>query len=897
MKRAFDTWFFASLVVMAMAIAMAATPPAGTVIRNQAAALVKGETYYSNVVETTVLPVCSLSLTPDGSAASPAQTVNVTPAGTAYLAYTITNTGNDTFTFDLSTVIDSASGWSPQSAKLYLDTNRNAQVDPGETEIQQIALDAGDSAWLILEVAAPAQGNGDLYISPSGSCPQGEQDADNYSLVRLVSGPALQLEKKLSPTQAHPGDLVSVELTVRNVGDSPAGDVVTVTDELTSLDGMVYEPGSASAPKGSIEFYDGSSWVQAEPADVQGIRLLLPDLDVGENAILSFDLRVATDADPGSRENHAEAEGPGGPAEAVATIEVLPNYELYLGPKGNPRALPGGEGSADDRQDANLIVEQAYCFSHTLENASSAADDFYLSASGLPDGVSGTFNVDPTVPLSVPVHLGAGEKIDFLYCVTAHELVDPFVVDLVARSAASGEANHTYDEAANVYPAGELVLTKQVDPTGTVSAGDELTYTLKFDNGYPVDVTNVWVYDWLDPNLEYISSSPEAEYDAARHRLLWRLDSVAAGEGWQAEVRVRVKQDTPDDTLIKNEFTLQADQTPNTLVSNTTETPVWSTNLLLQKQVTPEQAKLGDRLHYVLKVSNPSTAELTVKVTDTPPEYLAYIPGSATPSEPVVDEKGHLLWENVTIPAGGMATFEYDMRVLPGATKELVNVAVAEGVSASGAAVASSQATASVLASEDVFLAKRSTIVGRVYLDVNRDDHYDAGTDVPLPGARLLLPDGRQVLTDASGNFAFRDLEGGVWLIALDPATAPFPPRPHPEAIGDGYQHRVAAWGLTVTDFPLEGPVGVINAIRETTLFMGPLKIEKRVIPLSEDTYRVVLHLSTTEPLPDLTLQDPLPGGGKKEYHFDLLEGEKTITYELQGRPQLTDPEVRWRYP
>jgi len=895
MKRAQHLRLAAFLLATIVAAVYAATP-AGTIIRNQAAALVEGETYYSNTIETVVLPVCAVSISPDGTPASPAQATNTTIGGTSYLAYKITNDGNDKYTFQLSLQEDPASGWSPAASSIYLDTNRNAQVDPGERPVQQVELAAGESAWLIVEVKAPEQGSGDLYISPVAACPQGETDENNYARVRLVQGPALQMEKTIIPARARPGELVRVTLTVRNIGDAVAGSAVTITDDLSTLNGVHFEPGSASAPKGTIEYSDGSAWSTTETGSVQGIRLTVPGLDIGEEAVVGFELRINDDARPTTVQNLATAEGPGGPADAVATLEILPGYDLYLGPRDNPRALPGGEGSSDDRQQADLIVDQTYCFGHTLENASTTADDFEIDFSGLPAGVHGTINVSPTVPLPQPVHLEAGETVDFLFCVTASELVGPFTVDLVATSAATGSSNHTYDEVRRVFPEGELVLTKEVDPGGTVTAGTELTYTLKFSNGYPIEVTNSTVDDWLDDHLEYVSSSPAGTYDPVRHRVRWQIPSVAGGGEWQAELKVRVKDDTPDDTLIENQFTLQADQTPNTLISNTTRTPVWSSLLLLDKQVTPGQVGLGQRLHYVLQVTNPSIAPLTITLTDTPADYLTYVPGSGTPSEPAV-RNGQLVWDGVIIGPGETLTFEYDMRVMPGAPRKLLNVAVAEGLGSSGAAVASSQATASVLTAEKVFLAKRATILGRVFLDADKNDRFDPGTDVPLAGARLLLADGRQVITDANGNYAFRDLEGGVWQIMLDPATAPFPPRPHPEALGDGYRHRVSAWGVTVSDFPLEAPAGVIDAVRRTFLFLGPLKVEKSLIPLGDGRYRVVLQLTSSEALPDLTLRDPLPGGGEKVFELGAFEGEKTLTYDLDGKPLLTDPEVRWRYP
>jgi len=895
MKVAQHTRIATLLLAFLLAGALAATP-AGTVIRNQAAALVEGETYYSNPVETVVLSLCSASLVPDGTPASPGQSSNTTVGGSAYLTYQLTNTGNDTFTYDLAVYQDASSDWTPVATALYEDLNMNAQVDPGENEIQQITLDAGETAWLVLEVEAPDHGSGDLYVSPAATCPSGDSDSDNYGRVSLLSGPALQVEKTIAPVQVSPGDSMHVSLVVRNVGDEPTGDTVTLTDDISALDGVSYVPGSAVAPKGSIEYYDGAAWSTTEPAAVEGIRLVLDGLEVGEEAILDFDLSVDEGASPELQQNVATAEGPGGPADSVATFEILPRYDLYLGPGGNPRANPGGEGSPDDYQQASLIEGQEYCFEHTLENASNVADTFDLDVSGLPDGVTGVFRVSDTLPLSRPVALGPGEKIDFLYCVTASDLIDPFTLDLVATSAASGSSNHTYDEVQQVLPADGIVPVKTVDPEGTVIAGSELTYTLRFANEYPIDLTNVVVDDWLSDDLEYVSSTPAGSYDAARHRVQWEVPTLATGAEWVAELKVRVKREVADDTSIENRFIVRADQAPNGIESNITETPVWSTNLLLKKNVTPGEVRFGDRLHYTLLVSNPSTAALTITVTDSPDPHLEYIPGSSEPKEPEQVD-GKLVWTDMDLGPGETLTITYDMRVLAGAPKELLNTAIAEGVSSSGAAVASSRATTTVRSVERVFLTKRATIVGRVYFDANKDGRYDPEEDLPLPGARLLLSDGRQVLTDAYGNYAFRDIEAGIWQVALDANTAPFPPLPHPEALNDGYHHRVPAWGLTTSDFPLAMPAGLIDAIRETSLFMGPLRVDKRVIPLSKDSYRVVLHIQSSEPLPDLVVIDPLPDGGEKTFSFAEFKGDETITYELTGSPVLTDPEVRWRYP
>jgi len=886
----------AALLTALLTAAFAATP-AGTVISNQASALVEGRTYYSNLVETVILPVCSVAITPDGTPASPAQTANTIAGGTAFLPYLITNNGNTSSTFNLSLLRDQSSDWVPADTTFYLDNNCNGQVDSGEQAVTSVDLDADASACLIVAVQTPDPASGDLYISPVAACPQGQGDQNNFGRVHILSGPTLAVSKDVTPNQVLPGGLIRVSLSVQNDGDAATNDTVYLSDNLAALSGVSYEPSSALATSGNIEYFNGSSWVAQEPATVSGIRLVLDNLGPAEAAVLTFYMRVDDDAQPRVVENRAVAQGPGGPAEAVDDFEILPKHEVFLGPKGNPRALPGGEGSEYDRQEIPYVIAgQKYCFEHTLENDSTVADSFDLGVSGLPEGVQGSFYLDSNTPLEIPVELEAGESIDFLFCVEASEPVPPFTADIKAVSTTTGNENHTYDKVGQVLPADGLVPSKQVDPQGTVTAGTELTYTLQFENDHPIDLTNVVVKDQLDGHLEYISSNPPANYNSEQHSLEWELGSLASGTPWSATVTVKVKEDTPDDVLVENTFSVLADQLPDGVDSNTTETPIWSSQLLLEKQVNPAEAHLGDLLHYVLKAHNPSTAAMTVTITDTPAAGLLYVAGSAVPAEPE-QKDGQLIWKAITLAPGETITIEYDMRVVPGASQELVNVAIAEGSSNSGAAIARSRAIAKTRIAEEVFLPKRATIIGRVFLDADRDGKFDEGTDLPLAGARLLLPNGQQVLTDALGNYAFRNVDAGIWEITLDPATAPFSPLPQPEAMDDGYRHRVSAWGVTVSDFPLVAPAGLIEAVRGTSLLMGPMRLDKQIIPLDDGRFRVVLHLHSSELLPELTVRDPLPGGGEKSFNLPEFEGDKTITYELEGQPVLTDPEVRWRYP
>ncbi|WP_460414128.1 hypothetical protein [Thermus hydrothermalis] len=869
-----------------LSLAFALTP-AGTVIRNQAVAWVGEERHLSNVAETVVRPLCLPQLSPDGTQESPGQVASISPGGYAYLPYVLTNGGNDRFTFGLGYALGPRD-FDPEEVALFPDPNGDAL--PDGHPITEATLDMGESLRLVVRVKAPLAATGSLLLSPIARCSDGAEDRENWARLEARQGPALSLEKAM-PQTARPGEEVPVVLRVRNLGESEAQGVAVADLPLP----LPFVPGSAQAPKGQVEYFDGQAWTSQEPPAVRGVRLLLPRLLPGEEATLTFRLRVPPATPPGLVENRAVATGPGGPAEGRAVLRVLPFYAHHLGPGGNPRALPGGEDSQDDRQAGRALAGQPLCFLHTLENAGTVGDSYALRVEGVPLGVDVWLEDPAGTPLPNPLALGPGERRDLKVCYRAQGAA-AFAAKVVARSLATGAENATWDDLEAV---GEeaLVLLKEADPPAgtTLRPGQEVVYTLRVRNAFG-PLAQAVVEDALSPHLEFLSASHGGVYNPQGHKVVWTLDPLPLGET-VLTLRARVKADTPDDALLENAFTLRAREAPNPVASNPVRHPVFGANLLLRKEVSPRVARIGDLLTYRLTLENPSSAPLAVRLTDTPPPGTRYEPGTArlcegsTPLEPQVVE-GKLVWEGLSLPAKGKLCLTYALRLLPQAPKELINTAEALGLSGQGAVVASGQAQALAQVDPGPF-ALGGVLLGRVFLDLDGDGVYGRG-DIPLPGARVLLANGVQALTDSQGRYAFRDLSG-LHQVMLDPASAPFPPRPLPEDLGEGYRKRVLVQGATVADFPLVPPKGWVRVERSTVLRMGPLVVEKRLLRMGEKVL-VELKLRSGETLPDFTLTDPLPEGGEKAFHYPEFAGEETLVYEV-GQAFLTDPEVRWRYP
>lgn len=905
--------------------------PAGSVVRNQASAVLGDERILSNPVETIVRTVCLPDVGPNGSVASPGQLAAVGPLQYAYLPYTLANAGNAAATFTLGWAIDAASGWTPSEVALYLDVDADGRLDSGEPLVDQVRLAYGERVRLLLAVQRPGVATGDALVTPTAACPSGELDEDNYARLRAEDGPALQLVKSASQAVVLPGEAAGFEIDLQNVGSQATGGPVTLTDRFDrdELDGLTYQPGSLTFSRGVPAYFDGVSWGPDPGDEVLGVRVVVDGLAPGEIVRVAFRMEVDGDAAPGGRRNVALAEGPGGPAQVAAEVEVEPFRLHHLGPVGNPRALPGGEGGPDDVQ-RGALSERA-CFEHTLENAGNVADAYRIEVSGLPSGIAYTLDLREGVPLTNPVALDAGASTDFLLCLTNGGGIGTFQVTLTATSLANDSQNRTVDIVDVVAAGASVDLDKRADAEGAVALGTILSYTLRVTNDGPIDLTDVVVEDVLQlparlsgttspdqVDVAFVSASDGGSYDPTRRTVRWRVPTLAAGAELELELAVRLPDSVPLGAVFeqRNRFTLNAQEIPAPLTSNEVVHYFPEIELTVDKTVVPDVVRVGDAVEYTVEVRNPNEIPLAIELRDAPPARTAYIDGSATFTlgsatrsiEPDADGDD-LYWDLrdvddlQLVPYQGEGTalvLTYRLALLPGTTGSLRNTVQATGRFESSVAgvltVASNEAAAVVTIEDEIFDDPRGTLLGRVYLDRDDDGRYTIGRDTPLPGARVLLANGVQALTDVQGRYAFRDVRPGTHAVMLDPASAPFAPRPDPEGLGDGYRHRVVVQGVTVSDFPLVPLGGAAAVARTTTLQLGPLQIDKRHVALP-DGVRVVLIVRSDVELPDLRISDPVPDAQPRVFTFPAFVGSETLTYDLPGDPPLTDPDATWSYP
>ncbi|TSA83744.1 DUF11 domain-containing protein [Deinococcus detaillensis] len=604
---------------------------------------------------------------------------------------------------------------------------------------------------------------------------------------------------------------------------------------------------------------------------------------------------------------------------------VLP--QIALGPIGNPQANPGGEGSADDLQVRdNGLLNQRLCFSQTVSNLAAVPDQ--LSIGGVIDLGTAELtleNLDGS-PLVQPVALTSagqsGDHLDFRVCVTPSASASgaaALQLTLKATSALGAASNATRDQVLSLY-SGLPRLTKVVDQaSGTpVAQGQRLTYSLKSENPFPFALAQITVQDtlsdYLDPATLEISDGGRLEGKT----VIWTLDHLDPQSARTLTVSAKVKQDAPDGVLVVNRFVFSSREVQTPTPSNEVESLIWSATLTLDKRSDSAQVDIGGELGWTLHIHNTSKSAVLIDLmlNDTLPTGLSFVPGSAKLdgeilTDPVI--QGQLLHFNLPTPikANATVTLTFRTRVGVDSPEIIINSAQVEGkgqdtLTAALTAVASNVARSQVVRINPRVFAPRGELLGRVYLDLNADAAFTFGKDLPLANARLILADGRSVLTDKEGRYHFQSLPEGMWGLRLDPNSVPFVPE---RDVNDGGllgSRNMSVFALTVADFPLEKPQGDIYAERVTTLRVGSAVLSKSMLQMSLNTFQVTLSLQTPQALSQLHILDPLPTGasmtdGASELRLDVPAGQQQwrYTFEWSGKalPTLTDPQMDWRYP
>ncbi|MGY2896797.1 DUF7507 domain-containing protein [Deinococcus sp. UYEF24] len=454
-------------------------------------------------------------------------------------------------------------------------------------------------------------------------------------------------------------------------------------------------------------------------------------------------------------------------------------------------------------------------FRHTLTNVGNSAQTFELAYAGQDARAyldrNGNGQPDAGEEVGSSLDLAADESASVLLSGTPQLLTSQDGLDWTLSASCEGASSVVIKDTL-VTTGQSLTLTKTLITPAQVQAGDTAKYVLNVTNPNPVAARNVTLTDALPAEETFESSTP-----AVSSALTWNLGTFQPGESRQVLLSTVVRPGTPDNAVVTNTATASSSDLPGTVTASA-QLRVFTTQLLIDKNVMERVADVGDLLHYSVSVTNPSNVDLShTLLSDRPSPGLRYVPGSAELGGQKVADPAvagdMLVFDLGDLKAGGTRTLGYAMQVTPETPQQIENTA-----SALALALASNSSVASVRVASNTSFAQivrraglfggRGEIVGRVYVDYSHSGHYVQGVDLPVQGARIVLAGGQEALSDAQGRYHFADLTPGTYALRLDPKSAPWDALPWPSDTGRPGSRNADLWGLTNIDFPLKPNTG-----------------------------------------------------------------------------------------
>lgn len=414
----------ALLLVTAMMTndALAAPPPANSVIGNQATATYTDATNTvrqttSNLVKTTVTQVFSHTLVAD-------VTKLVAPGGVVNLPFTLTNTGNGTDSYNFSQFQLTTDQFDITNVQIFPDGNGDGLPDnftdisvagtgsvlagqafkfvvSGTVSASRVNNDTAQIRFGAVSVGAPLVGAVDANNYTASATAPTSTEQGVLGTVQVSTGAVVGVTKAYSVITGAINNTITVTLTYTNTGGAAATNVV-LTDIIGSA-GLV--TGTSTTFDTSEMTYAGNllcngiacapaSFTTAVPATSAAgtVSVTILTLASGQSGKVQFDLNVVN-ATPKSEKtiNAAGYNWTGGVAQATnqATYQVAVSGLAGVLLTGQTLAGPVDQGS--------VVVFNAV----TVENTGAATDTFNLSSliGSYPAGSTFSFTDTNGVPL------------------------------------------------------------------------------------------------------------------------------------------------------------------------------------------------------------------------------------------------------------------------------------------------------------------------------------------------------------------------------------------------------------------------------------------------------------------------------------------------------------------
>ena len=495
--------FLVAMLLMALAPAQAlAAPLAGTSIGNQAAASYTdasavSRNVTSNTVSTIVQQVASFALTAS-------QTKTVSPGGTVYYPHTLTNTGNGTDTFNLSTTNLSTNGITPStfdfsSITLYADANGDGIPDNAIAITSTNALIAGGVFRFVAAAIVPGtatNGNVDyLNVTAIGTAlaPGANAPAQSNLDTATVSGNAvINVTKSISASSgASPSGPYTYTLTYTNTGNSTAS-ALTLLDVIPT--GMTYVGASGRwSTTGGTILTDLDTVAQGSAPNTivydfgvtvgNRVTAVINQIPAGSSGTLTFQVNVNTGVVPGAINNTASYTY----NDSVTTVASQNTNTAAFTVNQTAALTLTGATVASAAQGSTVP------FTNVLTNTGNGIDSFDITVGTSTFPVGTTFQLfksDGVTPLvdtngnstpdTGPLAAGATYNVILKATLPAGATGGPYTVQKTATSKFNPAVAITTTDTLTAISASTVDLTNNTArsdslPAGTAAAGNAAT--------------------------------------------------------------------------------------------------------------------------------------------------------------------------------------------------------------------------------------------------------------------------------------------------------------------------------------------------------------------------------------------------------------------------------------
>ncbi|WP_426448083.1 hypothetical protein ACP26L_27135 [Paenibacillus sp. S-38] len=180
----------------------------------------------------------------------------------------------------------------------------------------------------------------------------------------------------------------------------------------------------------------------------------------------------------------------------------------------------------------------------------------------------------------------------------------------------------------------QVSVVKRVDPEEAL-VGDTITYRITIRNDSTLAIREVWLNDPLSAFAEFVKGSVSLNrvfQPGASPLQGIPLGDIGPGGSVEAAFRVRVTGlPAPPYTIASQavvRYIPEGIELSSTAVSNTAAAVILAPNLTITKRVDLAQAAPGDRLHYLMVVTNSGNCAVNAVLTDTIPPGSLFVLGS-----------------------------------------------------------------------------------------------------------------------------------------------------------------------------------------------------------------------------------------------------------------------------